>query len=158
MPAASEQQVTEMAIASQLSQLGLVRDKLQDIGHELGVPDRRLSELLVAVDELLSNVVKYAWSEETEVDPARRQIAVRIVSGPAQIEVEFVDAGRAFDPLATPAPQPRVAGRRPRPGGVGLQILKKLVDEIYYERIDGLNRTRMIKRYGHLDGEAESEP
>lgn len=157
MASAIEKLITEMVIGSQLSQLRFVRDKLNGIGHELGVPDRPLSELLVAVDELLSNVVKYAWSEQPGFDPAEHRICIRIVSGLEKLEVELIDDGRAFDPRATPAPQVRSAGRRPRPGGVGLQILKKLVDEIYYERINGRNRTRIVKRYSPLDYEPGSE-
>jgi len=148
MPPAIEQRPTDIAIRSEVSQLGLLRETLERLGHELAVPDERLAELLVAVDELLSNVIKYAWSDQPEADRAKHRIAIRIVPGREQIEIEVTDDGRAFDPRA--AAQARPAGRRPRPGGVGLQMLKKLVDEIYYERSDGLNRTRLIKRYAQL--------
>jgi anti-sigma regulatory factor (Ser/Thr protein kinase) len=60
--------------------------------------------------------------------------------------VEIVDDGREFDPRQAPAPEPQPAGRR-EPGGLGIHLVKQLVDRLEYERIDGRNRTVVTKQY-----------
>jgi anti-sigma regulatory factor (Ser/Thr protein kinase) len=147
MPAA-RQRVTEIVIGSEIGQLARVRDALDRLGRQHGMAEQRLADLLVAVDELLSNIVKYAWADQSGGGQADHRIAVRIVPGLEQIELEVADDGRPFDPLTARPPAPPAPGERPRPGGVGLHMLKKLVDEIYYQRNEGRNRTRLTKRYG----------
>ena len=47
-----------------------------------------------------------------------------------------------------PRPVPPSPGREPRTGGVGIHMVKQLVDRIDYARIDGRNRVTLVKQYG----------
>jgi anti-sigma regulatory factor (Ser/Thr protein kinase) len=132
--------VAEFRIGNDLSEIGDIRDGLDRLGQEVGVPARPLMQLQVALDEVVSNVVKYAWG-----DGGQHELLVRITVKPGKVDVEICDDGREFDPRSVPAPDPIPAGRLPRPGGLGLHMVRKLVDEFTYERVGGRNHTRLSK-------------
>ena len=131
----------DLAIRNDVADLALLRDALDRIGTAFSIPSRPLLQLQVALDEMVSNVVKYAWPEGGDHE-ARVRITVRVDG----IEVEVVDDGRAFDPLLAPVPERPAPGRRPRPGGVGINMVKRLVDGCNYARIDGRNHLTVTKR------------
>ena len=131
----------EIVIRNEIAELATLRDSLERIGAELGVPGKPLMQLQVALDEIASNVIKYGWP-----DGGNHELRVRITGQQDRIEVEIVDDGREFDPRQAPAPEPQPAGRR-EPGGLGIHLVKQLVDRLEYERIDGRNRTVVTKQY-----------
>lgn len=130
----------ELRIHNDLADIGIVRDALDDLARKFGVPMRALTQLQVALDEVVSNVIKYSWD-----DDGTHELLVRITVQPDRVDLEVFDDGRAFDPLAAPAPNPTPKGQRPRPGGLGIHMVKKLVDHFTYERIDGRNHTKLSK-------------
>jgi len=132
----------EIVIRNDMMELANLRDALERIGAELGVPGKPLMQLQVALDEIASNVINYGWP-----DGGSHELCVRISGQQDRIEVEIVDDGRAFDPRRAPPSEPQPAGRRPAPGGLGIHLVKQLVDRLDYERIDGRNRTVMTKQY-----------
>jgi len=130
----------ELVVHNDLSEIAIVRDELDRLGSEFDVPARALMHLQVALDEIVSNVVKYSWP-----DGGKHQFLVRITVSATGVALDIVDDGRPFDPRETPKPHPRLEGQRPRPGGVGVHMTKKLVDDLAYERIDGRNHTSLTK-------------
>ena len=140
MPQSTARSV-EIVIRNDLMELATLRDGLEQIGAELGVPGKPLMQLQVALDEIASNVINYGWP-----DGGNHELRVRITGQQDRIEVEIVDDGREFDPRQAPAPEPQPAGRR-QPGGLGIHLVKQLVDRLEYERVGGRNRTVMTKRY-----------
>jgi anti-anti-sigma factor len=129
----------DIRIHNDLSEMGIVRTALDDLGRELGIPVRALLQLQVAADEVVSNVIKHSWD-----DGGRHQFRVRITIQPSRVDLEIVDDGKQFDPTA---PSPKVArgGRGPRLGGLGIHMIGKLVDRFTYQRVDGRNHTTLSK-------------
>ena len=130
----------DVRIHNDVAELPLARDALDGLGNELGIPAHTLMQLQVALDEIASNVIKYSWD-----DGARHEFMVRISVLADRVELEFVDDGRAFDPLSARPPETPPAGGRPRPGGLDIHLVTKLVDQFSYERMDGLNHTKISK-------------
>jgi serine/threonine-protein kinase RsbW len=130
----------DLRISNDLSEIGIVRDTLDTLAGELGIPMRALTQFQVALDEVASNVVKYAWE-----DGGKHDFLVRITARPGGIDLEIIDDGREFDPLSAQPPNPATDGQRPKPGGLGIDMAKKLVDTFSYERIDGRNHTKLSK-------------
>jgi anti-anti-sigma factor len=127
----------DLRIHNDLAEIGMVRDALDNLGRELGISTRVVTQLQVAADEVLSNVVKYSWD-----DQERHQFLVRITARPNRLDLEIFDDGRRFDPTS---PNLAAGSRSPRLGGLGIRLIKKLVDQFTYERIDGRNHTTLSK-------------
>jgi serine/threonine-protein kinase RsbW len=138
----SHDQTIELAIRNDVAELATVTDTVDRIGAEAGVPFKAVMQLQVVLDEVLSNVIKYAWPEG-----GPHELRVRISVRGGTVEVLVIDDGRPFDPLVQPPPELLPPGRRPQPGGVGIHMIRQLVDGFEYSRADGYNQVTLSKRY-----------
>jgi anti-sigma regulatory factor (Ser/Thr protein kinase) len=94
----------------------------------------------VALDEAASNVAKYAYAGRAG------EIEVDVLLRDGTLCAEVVDDGAPFDPLAREAPRTDQALADRQVGGLGIHIVKELMDEVEYRRIDDRNRLRFSKR------------
>ena len=142
MSLAPEQTVT-VTVRNEIGELASVSGAVDRLGAEAGISSKTVMQLKVVLDEVLSNVIKYAWP-----DGETHEFYVRINVQNGGIEITITDDGRPFNPLGQPPPALRTDGRRPLPGGVGIHMVRQLVDSIEYVRFDGHNQVTLTKRYG----------
>lgn len=131
----------DLVIGNDVGQLAVVTEALESLGARHGIPRKALTELQVVLDEMVSNVIKYAWP-----GGGAHEVRVRMTVRDDGVQVEIVDDGAMFDPLTAAEPEARLPGHRPRPGGVGIHMVRHLVDGCEYARIDGHNHLVLTKR------------
>lgn len=107
--------------------------------HKLADDDS--ARLQIILDELFTNVVKYGYEGAAAKAHAEGHIEVALSLEADRLIIEFVDDGGPFDPLASPAPDLDLPAEERKIGGVGIAIVRALVDEAGYRR-DG-NRNRL---------------
>lgn len=95
----------------------------------------------MVLDELLNNVVSYAFGDGRE-----HWIDVRVVHTSDRVTIEIEDDGRAFDPFARPAPDTSLGIDARRIGGLGVHLVRNTMDEVAYVRRDEHNLVRVGKR------------
>jgi anti-sigma regulatory factor (Ser/Thr protein kinase) len=105
-----------------------------------GLPAEAIWRLEVALDEVLSNVVRHGLAAG-RIGP----IAVDLDIGTSRIEVVVTDDAPAFNPLEVQTPDPSVPLEERPIGGLGITLVKALMDEVTYERRDGRNRLTFRK-------------
>ena len=128
----------ELSLANDSADLARVLDEVDEHLAPLPVSAKRKYAVRLALDELLSNVIRYAYD-----DDARHRIDLKLETGvPFALTIE--DDGKPFDPLAD-APPPVLDGPvEDRPiGGLGLHILKKMGLRLAYRRDAGHNVLRV---------------
>lgn len=113
-------------------------DSLESHLAGLGLPAGPLGAVMVAADEILSNVLGHGGA--TQVSILARLEGRRVV-------VEIVDDGAAFDPVAATPPDTSLPAEQREIGGLGVHLVRSLVDELGYERRDGRNRLRFTKTF-----------
>ena len=92
------------------------------------VPAEAVWQLQVALDEIIANIVTHASSgEDSRFDVWFRR-------GPDCVEIVVADDGPAFDPLARPDPDVTLPLERRQVGGLGIMLVKSLMDDVHYER------------------------
>ncbi len=96
--------------------------------------------LKVALDEVLSNVVKHSYGEAAGV------IEVRFVLNAQELEITIIDDGQECDPLAGAPPDTTSPLESREPGGLGVYLVKQLSDRVAYTRRDGRNYLVFAKR------------
>ena len=111
---------TEAKIENMESVLDFVNGKIK------GFPPKIQNQIAIAVDEVFSNIARYAYQETGGV-----KISVDVSN---DITVEFEDNGAAFDPLAADGPDITLPAEERAPGGLGIFLVKKLMDSAEYRR------------------------
>lgn len=116
-------------------------DGLEVRGRDAGLDEATVLELRVVAEEVLTNIAKYGFEPGA---PAAAEVLFSVTGSEAVLE--FRDHGRAFDPLAQ-APPDLDAPPEERPlGGLGLPMIRGLVDEARYVREGATNVLRLVKR------------
>jgi len=99
-----------------------------------GIATSDLEKLDLVLEEILINVARYAYAAET----GKTEVAY-FEEGPGKLRVEIADSGRCFNPLEVDPPDlSRALADRPI-GGLGVFLVKSLVESIAYRRQDGRN-------------------
>jgi anti-sigma regulatory factor (Ser/Thr protein kinase) len=132
----------ELILRNQIEDLAIARDALDQLAVEYRLPTEVTIAVQVIIDELISNVIKYAWPSGGE-----HTLFVRFTVDMACVKVELSDDGQGYDPTTAPPPPTIAGGRRPMPGKVGLHLVRQLADAIEYRRIDGFNHVTVTKTW-----------
>ncbi len=104
-----------------------------------GFSPRRISEIQLAAEEALVNIFSYAYPKAA----GDVEITCRFDSR-QRLVIELVDSGIPFDVLSAPEPD-LTAGVEERPiGGLGVHLIKVLMDEVSYTRQEGKNILTLI--------------
>jgi len=98
--------------------------------QEASFPEMDLGRLDLVMEEVVVNVINYAYSES---QPGNIEVGYAI-EGPGKLSVQVCDRGREFDPLAKDPPDLRL-GLAERPiGGLGIFLVKQIAKSISYNR------------------------
>jgi anti-sigma regulatory factor (Ser/Thr protein kinase) len=105
-------------------------------------------DLQVALDEIVNNVLRHAA-------PRHPSIEVRLAIHGAHVEAVVVDDGAPFDPQAAPAPDLTQPLETRRVGGLGIHLVRQLMDDVAYRPREGRNELTLRRR---LDGSSARGP
>ncbi len=109
--------------------------------HDGGFDDGTAGKLELAVEEMLVNVVHYAYPESSGT--------VSIAAGgndAGAFVIEISDRGIPFDPLAAPEADTSASIEDRAIGGLGIYFMRKVVHDVRYRREDGRNILTLIMR------------
>jgi anti-sigma regulatory factor (Ser/Thr protein kinase) len=137
----SDERDERILVADARSGSGAALDTLELRCRAEGLAEAAVIDLRIAAEEVLTNVARHAF--EPGLAPA---VELRISFTERAALVEFRDEGRAFDPLGEPPPDLETPPEDREPGGLGLALLRALVDEARYERTGSSNVLRLVKR------------
>lgn len=131
-----------LEIRARLDDLGRVRDFINEHVPPESLGDDGAGELLLAVDEAVSNVIMHGGSR------ADGRIEVQVARSPDATCVTIRDEARPFDPTAAGEPDLGVSPlEREEAGGFGLALIRRLVDELRYRVTeDGGNELLLVKK------------
>ena len=131
---------TAITVTNNLAELERVGDAIEEFGQRNGLPAKAVFEVKLAVDEVVTNVISYGYA-----DGGDHQIAVRLSVDAGEIAIEVEDDGRPFNPLAVaPADVDQPVEDR-QIGGLGIHLVRKLMDGLDYRREGNKNLLVMRK-------------
>ena len=105
------------------------------IGTEYALPAEIVTNLRIALDEIVTNIVNYAHR-----DGASHDITIHCEIRDGSLETTVEDDGIAFDPLRAPKPDLAVPLAAREVGGLGVHFVRNLMSAVAYERVGGRNR------------------
>lgn len=112
---------------------------IEEFGRIEGIPDSVVFQVTLAVDELFTNIISYAYE-----DDGSHEIRIEMKTDGGAIEVDVFDDGVEFDPLQTEHKIPESL-ETAEIGGHGISIIRNFMDDVTYERLDELNHLKMVK-------------
>src|SRR5262245_23364840 len=133
---------TEFRVSTQALGPGLAA--LEDALRAAGLPDESVLELRLVAEELLVNVADYGHD-----DGAEHWVRVELELTADRVTLRFEDDGRPFDPLAAPPPDVAAPVEERDVGGLGVHLVRSLVDHAEYAWVAGRNVLTVRKRLSH---------
>ena len=130
-------------VANDLGQIRRVRDRVQAFGEEKGLPPDILYVVKLSIEELLINTISYGYSDQDA-----HTIEVQIDLKVDQLNVRITDDAAAFDPRDAKEPDTKSALKDRKVGGLGIHLVRGLMDGIDYRREGGRNCLTLTK---HLE-------
>ena len=113
---------------------------IKSVLEQLGIEKSLARKLRLAVEEAVVNVIDYAYPLGSEGD-----ITIHVMSDGHSIRFKIIDAGVAFDPTAKEKADTTLSIDDRQIGGLGILLVRELMDTINYEREDGQNILTLIK-------------
>ena len=130
----------EIRIKNQVDELERVNLFVEEIGEELGLDMELQMNLNLVMEEMVSNVIFYAY-------PEGKTAEIELVAESDGKELTFVlsDKGKEFDPTAKADADPDVNPAERDIGGMGIYIVKNIMNQVTYQRLEGKNLLTMKK-------------
>ncbi len=139
------EKVCELTTPSQTENLELIRAVVAKIAQKAGFGEMAVMQIALAVEEACVNAIKHAHKNN-----AAKPIRVRIKTDNQKLTAVVIDQGKGFDHqnLKEPDMQEYLAKRRP--GGLGIVLMKRLMDEVRFESPKGKGtRVRLVKYFAN---------
>ena len=115
----------------------LVNEQLESLDCSMKVQ----MQVDIAIDELFSNIARYAYNPET----GSATVQVEVTENPLAVVITFIDHGKPYDPLAKEDPDTKLSAEERQIGGLGIYMVKKTMDDVSYEYKDGRNILKIKK-------------
>ena len=123
-----------------LTNLARLLGRVRRYAEKKGLKPQSIRDLELAAEEILVNIVRYAYPGRT----GEIRVSCRFRDG--AVEVSISDRGHPFDPPAFPDPDLTIPVEDRPEGGMGIYIVRHHVDGFYYRRRGGMNRVTLVKK------------
>lgn len=117
--------------------LGFIGKHLENTGC---LPKERM-QISIAAEEIFTNIANYAYMP----DKGRASVRVEVSEKPVTVTITFIDNGKPYDPLKAKEPDITLSAEERPIGGLGIFMVKKTMDDVKYEYVNGKNILRLKK-------------
>ena len=130
-----------MSVKSDTSQLASIRDFITKNAEENHIPEQISNAIILAVDEAATNIVKHAYHYAEGKD-----ILVTLQVNEDECIVSLADFGDSFDPSLITQPDMKEYFQQHRVGGLGLYLIRTLMDSMEYKTEPGVSNKLILKK------------
>ena len=127
-------------LKNDLSELETLCQQVNKFGQAAGLSETCIADVNICLDELFTNIVSYGFEDDLE---HIIQITMNLDNRVLTLSIE--DEGIPFNPLEKTDPKVPADLKDVRIGGLGIHFVRKLMDDVRYQRKQGKNRLTMKK-------------
>lgn len=129
--------------ASNADNLQYIQGKVEELGQREAWPDSLVFKVNLVLEELGLNILSYGGAGTDR----RPEIDIVLISDDDSLTIEVSDDGKPFNPLED-ATNPDIGAliEERSIGGLGVHLVRTLMDNLSYQRVDGRNRLKMFTR------------
>jgi anti-sigma regulatory factor (Ser/Thr protein kinase) len=125
---------TEIRLNNDLIEINKVSGEFENLGEKHNIPMKVIMDLCLAADEVITNIISYGYN-----DKENHIIIVRIYFEGDMLITEVEDDARPFNPLDLPEVDVSTAIEEKKIGGLGIHLVRNLMDKFEYNRINDKN-------------------
>lgn len=131
----------QLTLHNNVQQIELLAEYIDLIADETGINPSLAMSLNLALEEAVTNVIMYAYPEGTDG-------TVDIITEANDGLLTFIikDSGKAFDPTQKEDADVTLSAEERQIGGLGIFLVKQIMDTVNYQRIDGQNILTLTKK------------
>lgn len=137
---AGTRQIHTLSVEASTEHLAEVRDFVASHAENIGLNQKMISEIRLAVDEAYTNIIKHAYGNNSA-----ETVDIEIGSDDDQLWITLIDSGKSFDPESYREPDLMKRIKEKKRGGMGVYLIRKVMDQVQYNRKGKSNEIRMIK-------------
>jgi len=123
-----------LELRNSLSELDTLCQSLQQFGEALGLSNKALFQICLAMEEVFSNIISYGYT-----DDAVHWIKIAISHDQGILMIRLEDDGIPFNPLWADEPDCECPVEERKVGNLGIHLCKKVMDDMIYERCGNKN-------------------
>lgn len=133
---------TDQTIPAEMSGLNEILDGIAILLEEQGFPFELISDVQLATDEAVTNAILHGY------DGKEGEVRVVAEADDQEVTISVEDRAPAFDPVSFVSRDVSKDGEDRPIGGLGIILIRNVMDEVSYEHRDGKNIFTMVKRRG----------
>jgi sigma-B regulation protein RsbU (phosphoserine phosphatase) len=119
----------ELTVPNHLSENLRVKKHFDTFAEDYGIPEKVRLKMNVVFDELLTNIISYAYQDNKEHD-----IQIKVELSADRLKVSMVDGGIPFNPLGVETPDMALPLEERKIGGLGIHLVRNMMDKVSYRR------------------------
>lgn len=136
--------MSKITFTADFDNLDEIREFVGEEARQVGFSDKEIYSIQLAADEASTNIIEYAYAgvEDGKID-------IDCSAADGGLKIVMRDRGKPFDPSSVPEPNVKADLSERKIGGLGIYLMRKLMDEVSYESsTGGGNVLTMVKRVG----------
>ena len=130
-----------IVLANEISEISRLGDFIEDIGNEFSLAPDVIFNLNLVLEEAVVNIINYAYPKE---EHEFIYLSAKMHEG--SIVIVLTDTGKEFDPTMAPEADVTLSADDRQIGGLGIFLIRQIMNEVRYERIDGKNILTLEKK------------
>lgn len=128
-------------LANDISEISRLADFVEEIGNDFSLTPDIVFNLNLVLEEAVVNVINYAYPKE---EHQSIYLSARLHEG--SIILVLTDTGKEFDPTMAPEADVTLSAEDRQIGGLGIFLIRQIMNEVRYERIEGKNVLTLEKK------------
>lgn len=133
--------IHKLSVQASTNHLHEVRDFVASYAVKMGFPKEDVDDIRLAVDEAYTNIIKHAYNYDNT-----QSVEIILKLNDNEFHISLLDYGKTFDPTSYHEPNLKKQIKEKKRGGVGVYLMKKLMDKIEYRKRGQRNEIRMVKK------------
>ena len=129
----------QLKVPAKIDYLSELRDFVTKVGHRHGFSERVINAFKLSIDEAATNIIKHAYRDWDG------DITIRALVKKDSLTIFLIDQGKYFDPRQVSDPDLQRYVEIGKKGGLGIFIMRRLLDTIDYQKTEEGNELRMVK-------------
>jgi serine/threonine-protein kinase RsbW len=130
-----------LPVKNRIEELGTIESFLEELGEEWDIIPSLVLSLNLVLEEAFTNIVKYGYDDD-EI----HVVEIVFSRGPDHLKIEITDDGHEWDPTLKSEPDITLSAEERPVGGLGIFLIRKIMDVVEYKRFDNKNHLLLTKK------------